>query len=85
MSQAESDELLSYLVDHMLKPRYVHQHKWSINEAIVWDNRRVMHASPGNKPGEPRKGLRTTLAGAVRTGRYFDKGAQTEAPSIMAD
>jgi taurine dioxygenase len=84
ISQGESDDLLKYLVDHMLSPRYVHLHRWSVNEAIVWDNRRVMHASPGNNPREPRRGLRTTLAGPVRTGRFFDKDPPA-AVSMMAD
>jgi taurine dioxygenase len=86
LSQAESDALLAYLVDHMLKPAYVYKHKWSANEAIVWDNRRVMHASPGNKPSEPRKGLRTTLAGSLRTGRYFEQNAVAARAAVaMAD
>jgi taurine dioxygenase len=72
LSAAESQELLEHLVDHMLNPRFVHIHRWQVDEAILWDNRRVMHASPGNRPGEPRKGLRTTLAGPTRTGRYVD-------------
>jgi hypothetical protein len=29
----------------------------------------------GNRPDEPRFGLRTTLAGPLRTGRYFDEQA----------
>ena len=70
-----SDELLWYLTDHMLKPEYVYRHRWRENDAILWDNRRFMHAGMGNRPGEPRFGLRTTLAGPLRTGRYFDKDA----------
>jgi taurine dioxygenase len=84
MSPVESQEFLEYLVGHMLEPRFIYKHKWSINEAIIWDNRRVMHASPGNRPGEPRKGLRTTLAGPTRTGRYFEAGATAEdLPALM--
>ena len=71
----ESDELLWYLTDHMLRPEYVYRHRWRANDAILWDNRRFMHAGMGNRPGEPRFGLRTTLAGPLRTGRYFDKDA----------
>jgi taurine dioxygenase len=72
MSQAESDELLRQLVEHMLQPRYIYRHSWAINDAVLWDNRRFMHAAQGNPLGQPRFGLRTTLAGPVRTGRYFD-------------
>ena len=72
MDQAESDDLLEFLTQHMLQSRYVYKHRWQVNDAIVWDNRRFMHAGMGNLPGEPRYGLRTTLTGALRTGRYFD-------------
>ena len=82
MEQAESDALLRRLTDHMLQPRYVYMHKWAPNDAIVWDNRRFMHAGMGNLPGEPRHGLRTTLAGPLRTGRYFDKDAKVPTETI---
>lgn len=75
MESEESDELLRYLTDHLLKPGYVYRHRWQPNDAILWDNRRFMHAGMGNRPGEPRFGLRTTLAGPTRTGRYYDKDA----------
>lgn len=85
MSQSESDELLRYLVRHMTQARYVYKHRWSVNDAIVWDNRRMMHAAVGNKLGEPRRGLRTTLAGQLRTGRYFDQSATTPGGPALVD
>ena len=85
MNQSESDELLEYLVSHMLEPRFVYKHRWSLNESIVWDNRRFMHAAVGNKPGEPRRGLRTTLAGSLRTGRLFDQSSRAPELPMAAD
>jgi taurine dioxygenase len=76
LEQDESEALLWQLTEHMLQPRYVYRHKWRVNDAIVWDNRRFMHAGMGNRPGEPRFGLRTTLAGPLKTGRYFDMNAE---------
>jgi taurine dioxygenase len=76
LDHSESDELLWRLTEHMLQPKYVYRHKWWVNDAILWDNRRFMHAGMGNRPGEPRFGLRTTLAGPLRTGRYFDTDAE---------
>jgi taurine dioxygenase len=84
LKPAESQELLEYLVDHMLQPQFVLKHTWTVNEAMVWDNRRMMHASPGNTPDLRRKGLRTTLAGATRTGRYFEDGAKMTG-TLLAD
>jgi len=80
MPAAESEQLLRYLADHMTQPKYVYRHRWSVNDAILWDNRRFMHAGAGNKIGDRRRGLRTTLAAPTRLGRYFDEG--TQAPAL---
>ncbi len=82
MSPTASAELHHDLVAHMVQPRYVYQHRWAPDEAIVWDNRRVLHAARGNALGESRWGLRTTLAGALRTGRYFEEGIEQRAVQI---
>jgi taurine dioxygenase len=81
LEPSESDALLWKLTEHMLQPKYVYKHRWAVDDAIVWDNRRFMHAGMGNHPDEPRYGLRTTLAGPLRTGRYFDEAAK--APSTV--
>ncbi len=83
MDQAASDALLEQLVEHMVQPRFVYTHHWHVNEAIVWDNRRVIHAALGNKlDGARRRGLRTTLATQFRPGRYFDPAAPDTAPVL---
>jgi taurine dioxygenase len=76
MDRAESDRLLRFLTDHMLQPKYVYEHKWDVNDAVIWDNRRLMHAAPGHRAGENRYGLRTTLAEKFQIGRYFDQNAK---------
>jgi taurine dioxygenase len=81
LEESESTKLLHYLTGHMLQPKYVYKHKWQVNDAILWDNRRFMHAGVGNLPDDPRYGLRTTLAGPMRTGRYFDPNAR--APDLV--
>jgi taurine dioxygenase len=85
MTPAESDELLRYLVGHMTQPRYVYKHAWSVNDAIVWDNRRMMHSAIGNKIGDRRRGLRTTLSGQLRTGRYFDESSVASKGPALVD
>jgi taurine dioxygenase len=84
MEPKESQDLLEYLVDHMLQDKYVYQHKWAPDDAIVWDNRRFMHSSGGNFPGDTRYGLRTTLAGPTRTGRYLDEDTKA-GETLLAD
>jgi taurine dioxygenase len=73
LDQAESNELLEALVEHMTGPDFVQKHRWAVNDAIVWDNRRMMHAGVGNEVGQRRRGLRTTLAGHLETGRLYDE------------
>lgn len=82
MNQEDSDQLLRDLCDHMLQPKYIYKHRWSSNQAIIWDNRRMMHAGMGNKIDQRRYGLRTTLAGPLRTGRYFDDNAEAQIPDF---
>ena len=84
MEAKESQDLLEYLCDHMLQPKYVYEHIWSLNDAIVWDNRRFMHASGGSLPTDTRYGLRTTLAGPTRTGRYLDEDTKA-GETLLAD
>jgi taurine dioxygenase len=73
LEPGESDELHRYLADHMTNGKYVYKHRWAADEALVWDNRRVLHAACGNPIDEFRHGHRTTLADPMRTGRYFDQ------------
>lgn len=68
----ESEELVAYLLDHMTSPRYVYAHPWATNDAIIWDNRRFIHAAAGYPPDEKRVALRTTLADKMRVGRHFE-------------
>jgi len=82
MSEEEGDALLAELLGHMLQPQYVYRHKWQANDAIVWDNIRFIHAAHGHKVDDRRFALRTTLAGAVHTGRYLDPDAQGVTPDF---
>jgi hypothetical protein len=44
-----------------------------------------VHAASGNAPDHPRRGLRTTLAGAIRTGRYYDPSSSASHRLAAAD
>ena len=85
LTAIESEELLADLTGHMLQPRYTYEHKWQADDAILWDNRRCMHAGRGNRLDEPRWGLRTTLAGALRTGRFFSESDTRADLPLLAD
>jgi taurine dioxygenase len=72
MSEAESAALEAELVRHMTEPRFVYRHHWSANDAVLWDNRRVIHAANGYPPSESRLALRTTLADKLHAGRPLE-------------
>jgi len=82
LDQAESDALLAAVTEHMTRPDYVYRHKWTANDAIIWDNFRFMHAATGHKTEDERFGLRTTLANPYNTGRYFDADAKAMTPDF---
>jgi len=81
----ESDELLAFLTDHLASPRFVYKHAWAADEAVLWDNRRIIHAALGYEVGERRWAVRTTLSGALRTGRYLDGGVEPSQDPVTAD
>jgi taurine dioxygenase len=63
MEQAESDELLSYLFDHMEQPEFVYEHVWRVGELIMWDNRCSVHARTHFEPTARRMMRRITTKG----------------------
>jgi taurine dioxygenase len=72
LSDSESDELLNELVAHMTDERFTYEHDWQVDDAMVWDNRRMLHAAAGYPTRCHRKGQRTTLTGRFALGRIFD-------------
>lgn len=39
----ESEALLDQLWDHATQPRFWYEHKWSVGDVVVWDNRATLH------------------------------------------
>lgn len=65
MAAGESDELLTYLFDHMERPEFVYEHKWKVGDLMMWDNRCSVHARTYFDPAERRMMRRITVrAGA---------------------
>jgi taurine dioxygenase len=64
MERAGSDALLDELQAIAEQPRFHHGHRWTVGDAVVWDNRCLMHRVDVDYPvGEPRIMLRTLLRG----------------------
>lgn len=72
VSRDESEELLWALTQHVLKPAFRYVHQWEKGDMMLWDNRRTLHQAYGWPVGVPRKAFRTTLEGAMRSGRYLE-------------
>jgi alpha-ketoglutarate-dependent taurine dioxygenase len=43
LSEAESEQLLAELVELACQPPRVWRHAWTAGDAVIWDNRRLMH------------------------------------------
>ena len=76
MENAEGDALLTELADHLVDPRHAYFHTWQTDDAIVWDNWRVIHCATGVPLDVDRYGQRTTIMGDYKLGRYLDPEQQ---------
>ena len=63
MTREESEMLLRFLNDHSTQPRFQCRWRWSVDDLVVWDERRTMHlALPDHYPRH-RKLRRCTVVG----------------------
>ena len=63
MPDAEAMELLDWVEKHSTQPKFVHRHKWRLNDLVFWDNRRAMHLATVYPPEMRRHMHRTTVKG----------------------
>jgi len=62
ITPAESQALLSYLYGHMTRPEVVYRHKWRAGDAVIWDNRALVHRGVGDYDESQRRHMyRTTI------------------------
>src|SRR6516164_4748653 len=55
MEEAESQDLLAFLFAHQEQKRFLHAHRWSQGDVLMWDNiGTVHHAVADYGPDEPR-------------------------------
>ena len=59
----ESRRLLEELCVEACRPPRIHIHKWQVGDLVIWDNRCVLHRGLGHPPDQPRRMVRTTVAG----------------------
>jgi taurine dioxygenase len=43
LDDAESADLLARLHEHATADKYIHRHRWSVGDLVIWDNEATMH------------------------------------------
>jgi taurine dioxygenase len=55
LPERESDEILAFLAEHQLQPKYQYAHSWTEGDVLMWDNIGTLHnAKPDYAPHEHR-------------------------------
>jgi taurine dioxygenase len=55
LPESESDEILAFLAEHQLQPKYQYAHSWTEGDVLMWDNIGTLHnAKPDYAPHEHR-------------------------------
>lgn len=67
MDPAESERLLTELVDFACQPPRVYHHRWAPGDAVVWDNRCLLHRACPWDMNEPRVMYHSRIAGDPET------------------
>ncbi len=63
MDDGESNDLLAGLFDHLERPEFTYEHKWTPGDLLMWDNRCTMHGRTDFDPNDRRMLRRLTLKG----------------------
>ncbi|HEY1753409.1 MAG TPA: TauD/TfdA family dioxygenase [Caulobacteraceae bacterium] len=63
LAEADSERLLDELADFAVQPPRVHHHRWTPGDAVVWDNRALMHRACPWDMGQPRVMYHSRIAG----------------------
>ncbi len=63
LAEDESEALLQELLEFACQPPRIHHHHWAPGDAVVWDNRRLMHQSTPWPMHEPRLMYHARIAG----------------------
>jgi alpha-ketoglutarate-dependent taurine dioxygenase len=68
----ESEALLDRLNDEACAAPRIYYHTWTKGDAVLWDNRRLMHRATPHDPGQPRRMWHTRIAGDPATEAGLD-------------
>jgi taurine dioxygenase len=65
----ESAKLLAELFEHLYSGAHTHEHKWQLNDLVIWDNLALQHA---REQTNPAAGARTFQRVCLNTRPYAD-------------
>src|SRR5262249_31592649 len=68
LDEAESEKLLSDLIDFACQPPRTYAHRWRPGDVVIWDNRCVLHRARPYDYREPRVMRHTRVAGGPAEG-----------------
>ncbi|MGH1488390.1 MAG: TauD/TfdA dioxygenase family protein [Acidimicrobiales bacterium] len=63
MDPDESEKLLDQLVENACQPPRIYHHKWTPGDAVIWDNRCLMHQGTPFDMTQPRRMWHARIAG----------------------
>jgi alpha-ketoglutarate-dependent taurine dioxygenase len=63
MDRHESEAFLDELCEHACSADRVYHHQWAVGDAVLWDNRRLMHRATPYDMNQPRRMWHTRIAG----------------------
>lgn len=63
VSQEESDAILGFLFDHVIRPEWTTRFKWEPHSIAFWDNRCVQHRAIADYLPQVRSGFRVQIEG----------------------
>lgn len=83
MAPARSRELLDFLFEFQLQPRFVYRHRWRVGDVLIWDNWSTVHrASSDYEPPEWRFMLRAQINGRAGQETFVAAGRRERADAL---
>ncbi len=62
MDDRDARQLLAQLLDEATRPEFVYRHKWRQGDAVMWDNRAMLHRGRPWNYAQERTMVRTTIS-----------------------
>lgn len=75
VSEDESRQLLSYLLDHVQNEAFKYSHKWRVGDLLMWDNVGTQHFAMHDYELPQRRFMRRTSVKGSALGAYSGAGA----------